>query len=177
MFRTMRRSIAVLLHNIRSAHNVGSIFRTADAAGVSSVYLTGYTPTPRDRFGRAQKDIAKTALGAERIVPWEYAASPGALIATLKREGWHIVGVEQDARAREYGALAPRAKTTFVFGNEVRGLSKPLREKCDALIEIPMRGAMVRHAHHPRRTRRGKESLNVSVAAGIVLFHALRRIG
>jgi len=148
----------VLLHNIRSAHNVGSIFRTADAAGVSRVYLSGYTPIPKDRFGREQKIIAKTALGAEKFIPWEYVASTPALIAALKKEGWTIVGIEQDKRSYDYRSYEWCEKTLFVFGNEVRGLSKELRDKCDALVEIPMRGK--------------KESLNVSVAAGIVLFAA-----
>lgn len=166
--------VAVLLHNIRSTHNVGSIFRTADAAGVSRIYVTGYTPTPCDRFGRARKDIAKTALGAEASVPWEHARDPMPLIASLKRKGWRIVGVEQDARAKDYRSFKAHGKTLFIFGNEVRGISPALRMACDELIEIPMRGAVVRQHHHPRHTGRGKESLNVSVAAGIVLFHALR---
>lgn len=147
--------VAILLHNIRSSHNVGSVFRTADAAGVLRVYLTGYTPTPTDRFERVQKDIAKTALGAEKAMPWEYHKTP-TVIARLKREGWCIVGVEQDARARDYRSLALTQPTLFIFGNEVKGLSPALRKACDELIEIPMRGK--------------KESLNVSVAAGIVLF-------
>ncbi len=161
---------AVLLHNVRSAHNVGSIFRTADAAGVSRMYLSGYTPAPRDRFGRAQKEIAKTALGAQKFVPWEYHASPVRRVSKLKREGWNIVGVEQDERAQDYRTFVCKTKTLFVFGNEVRGLSPALRKACDILIEIPMRDAMVRQAHHPCHSGRGKESLNVSVAAGIVLF-------
>lgn len=152
----MKRSIVALLHNIRSAHNVGSIFRTADAAGVSRVYLSGHTPIPEDRFGRAQKEIAKTALGAEKFLPWEYYASSMRIISKLKREGWRIVGVEQDARARDYRKFRAKNKTLFVFGNEVHGLSPALRRECDTLIEIPMRGK--------------KESLNVAVAAGIILF-------
>ncbi len=147
---------ALLLHNIRSAHNVGSIFRTADAAGVSRIYLTGYTPTPTDRFGRPQKEIAKTALGAEHTIPWEYAETPAPFIKNLKKGGWRIVGVEQDARAIDYRALTPDRPTLFILGNEVRGISLTLRDQCDVLIEIPMRGK--------------KESLNVGVAAGIVLF-------
>jgi tRNA G18 (ribose-2'-O)-methylase SpoU len=124
------------------------------------VYLTGYTPTPRDRFGRAQKEIAKTALGAERFVPWEYARNPMSFVASLKRQGWHIVGVEQDPRAKDYRSFKARGKTLFVFGNEVRGISPALRKGCDELIEIPMRGK--------------KESLNVSVAAGVALFQTFR---
>ena len=169
----MKYLIAVLLHNIRSAHNVGSIFRTSDAVGVGKVYLTGYTPKPIDRFDRAQKELAKTALGAEATVPWEYATSPIKFITRLHKDGWTVVGVEQDRDAYDYRAFTLKSPTMFVFGNEVHGLSRALCAKCDALIEIPMRGAMIRHANHPHRTRRGKESLNVSVAAGIVLFGAI----
>lgn len=151
--------VAVLLHNIRSTHNVGSIFRTADAAGVSRIYLSGYTPTPVDRFERTQKDIAKTALGAEKTVQWEYHNTP-KMIDRLKRDGWRIVGVEQDRRSRDYRSFTPSHPTLFIFGNEVRGLSPSLRKMCDELIEIPMRGK--------------KESLNVSVAAGVILFAALK---
>ena len=166
----MHSPVAVLLHNIRSTHNVGSIFRTADAAGVSRMYLSGYTPIPIDRFGRAQKDIAKVALGAEKYVSWEYAPSPSAVLKKLRKDGWNIVGVEQDSRAIDYRAFALQGPTLFIFGNEVRGISPSLRRQCDALIEIPMHGLLVRQAHHPRHTGRGKESLNVSVAAGIILF-------
>ena len=150
--------VAVLFHNVRSAHNVGALFRTADGAGVSKVYLTGYTPTPLDRFGRPQKEIAKTALGAEKTVPWEYAKSPAGVIERLRRDGWTIVGVEQDARSVDYRSFKVGGDTLFIFGAEVRGLSPALCRRCDVLIEIPMHGA--------------KESLNVSVAAGIILFRA-----
>jgi len=162
----MKQRIAVLLHNVRSTHNVGSIFRTAEAAGVKKIYLSGYTPTPTDRFGRVQKDIAKTALGAEEMLPWEYYSSPSKIIAELKRGGWEIVGVEQDKRAIDYrkfsagGGFSSGGKvhkpTLFIFGNEVKGMPPALRKKCDMLVEIPMHGK--------------KESLNVSVAAGIILF-------
>jgi len=149
--------LAALFHNVRSTYNVGALFRTADGAGVSKVYLTGYTPTPIDRFGRSQKDIAKTALGAEDSVVWEQAREPLSVIRRLRKEGWAIVGVEQDARAVDYRELRPNRPTLFIFGNEVRGLSRSLRDECDTLVEIPMHGK--------------KESLNVSVAAGIILFH------
>lgn len=151
-----RREMAVLLHNVRSAHNVGSILRTADASGVSRVYLTGYTPSPVDRFGRAQREIAKTALGAERFLAWEHHMSPLRLVRALRHSGWRVVGVEQDARSKNWRMFRRPRKTLFIFGNEVRGLSPALRASCDNLIEIPMRGA--------------KESLNVSVAAGVILF-------
>jgi 23S rRNA (guanosine2251-2'-O)-methyltransferase len=155
----MKVETMVLLHNVRSTHNVGSIFRTADAAGVSKILLTGYTPAPTDRFGRPQKDIAKTALGAERYLQWEHAKSPMKMIRDLKKEGWVVVGVEQDERAQDYRELDSSMKRIFLFGNEVRGLSKNLRNLCDRIIEIPMHGK--------------KESLNVSVTAGIILFSAL----
>ena len=169
------KRVAVLLHNIRSSHNVGSIFRTSDAAGVSEIYLSGYTPRPVDRFGRAQKEITKTALGAENTTPWEYATNPRSILSKLKKDGWTIIGVEQDTRAKDYRSLKPREKTVFVFGNEVRGISPEIRDQCDGLVEIPMQDAMVRQAHHPRHSGRGKESLNVSVAAGIILFSAISR--
>lgn len=150
------QEIAVLLHNVRSAHNVGAIFRTADAAGVSRVFLTGYTPHPRDRFDRPQKEIAKTALGAESFIPWESASSPASIIGRLRAEGWRIVGVEQDGAARDFREFQMLQPTLFLFGNEVHGLSRQVRSLSDELIEISMRGR--------------KESLNVAVAAGIILF-------
>ena len=150
------REVAVLLHNIRSAHNVGSIFRTADAAGVSKIFLSGYTPAPIDRFGYGRKDIAKVALGAENSVPWDYQKNPYAIVADLQSEKWKIVGVEQDVRAMDYRKFRPKGRVLYLLGNEVRGISPGLRKKCDVLIEIPMHGK--------------KESLNVAVAAGIILF-------
>lgn len=150
--------IAVVLHNVRSAHNVGSIFRTADAAGVSEIILSGYTPTPFDRFGRPQKEIAKTALGAEQVIPWESVTTSGEALRKLRAKGFSIVGVELDRRAVNFKKFKVEGDTAFVFGNEVRGLSPALRDACDSLVEIPMRGT--------------KESLNVSVAAGVILFNA-----
>ena len=152
----MKHQIAVLLHNVRSAHNAGSIFRTADVAGAKKVFLSGYTPAPRDRFGRIQKEIAKTALGAEQYLEWEYKKSPLSIISTLRKNGWYIVAVEQDKTSLDYRKFKLKKPTLFVLGNEVSGIPKSLLKKCDAIIEIPMRGK--------------KESLNVSVAAGIVLF-------
>lgn len=152
----MKKEVAVLLHDIRSAHNVGSLFRTADGAGVSHIYLSGYTPLPVDRFGRAQKEIAKTALGAETFLPWEYHASPVTVISMLRKKGWCVVAVEQDKRALDYRKFRIRKPTLFILGNEVDGVPKRLLDRCDDIIEIPMRGK--------------KESLNVSVAGGVVLF-------
>ncbi|MDO8564817.1 MAG: TrmH family RNA methyltransferase [bacterium] len=162
--------IYVILHNVRSVYNVGSIFRTADAAGVAKIFLTGYTPTPIDRFGRARRDFAKVSLGAEQSVAWEYQKSASALIRELKSEGVFCVCVEQDKQSTDYRKITSRKHTAFLFGNEVQGVPPALRKVCNVIAEIPMRGSMVRHAHHPRQTRTGKESLNVSVAAGIMLF-------
>ena len=150
------KQAAVLLHNVRSAHNVGSVLRTADAAGACGVYFSGYTPLPRDKFGRWQKDIGKTALGAERTVEWRSVRNVPLWLQHLKKQGWRVVGVEQDQRALDYRTLQSKGKTLFIFGNEVRGISQALRMQCDALVEIPMHGA--------------KESLNIAVAAGVVLF-------
>lgn len=156
--KSSSHDIAVLLHNIRSAHNVGSIFRTSDAVGVSRLYLSGYTPRPVDRFGREQKEITKTALGATAWIPWEYAKDPKVFIKKAHEAGWQVVGVEQDARSIDYRTFKVTQPTLFVLGNEVLGMSPAMRTSCDTIVEIPMYGK--------------KESLNVSVSAGIVLFSA-----
>ncbi|MBC8465272.1 MAG: RNA methyltransferase [Parcubacteria group bacterium] len=150
------KKIVLILHNIRSTYNVGAIFRTADGAGVSHVYLSGYTPLPVDQFNRPRKDIAKTALGAEVSVPWTATKNISTLISRLKKDGYTIVGLEQDERSVDYRSVPKKEKVALLVGNEVRGISPPLRKKCDVLIEIPMRGE--------------KESLNVSVATGIALY-------
>lgn len=156
----MRYPFFIILHNVRSAHNVGSVFRTADAAGVSHIYLSGYTPAPRDRFKRVQGEIAKTALGAECTVPWSTHRSLPKLMKTLRTQGIQVVGVEQDSRSRDYRVFVPERPVAFLFGNEVRGLSFAARSACDDLIEIPMFGM--------------KESLNVATTVGIILFSAIR---
>lgn len=151
----------LILHNIRSVHNVGSMFRTADAAGVSHIILSGYTPTPLDRFGRQRADFAKVSLGAEKTVPWTYVKTLSPTFARLKRAGYFLVALEQDARSHNifdftFPQNISQDSIALILGNEVRGVSKPLLQKCDAVLEIPMHGE--------------KESLNVSVAAGIALF-------
>jgi len=149
--------VYIILHNLRSAYNVGSIFRTADAVGASGVYLSGYTPKPIDNFGRADKKIAKTALGAEKSVPWQYQRSPSHLINKLRSSGVKVVAVEQSNRSIDYRKFKPSSPTAFVFGNEVSGISSATLNNCDQVIEIPMVGQ--------------KESLNVSVTVGVILFH------
>jgi len=150
------KEIVVILHNIRSGHNVGSIFRTADATGVERIILTGYTPLPVDKFGRPVSSIVKTALGAESSVPWSSAKRVGSVITRLKKDGFLIVGLEQDERSIDYRDIPSANKIALLSGNEVRGISSRLRDTCDMLMEIPMRGK--------------KESLNVSVATGIALY-------
>ena len=157
----------LILPDIRSALNVGAIFRTADALGIDKIYLVGVTPRPTDQFGRIQKDIAKSALGAEQTVPWEYKKSLAQLISKLKKEGFKIIAIEQDEKAVDYKTLRRGSgrgvkigeKNVFIVGTEVTGLPKNILSKCDIIAEIPMRGE--------------KESLNVSVATGVALFRIL----
>jgi tRNA G18 (ribose-2'-O)-methylase SpoU len=150
----------LILNDIRSVENVGAMFRTADAAGINKIYLTGYTPTPIDRFGRKRKDLAKSALGAEEFVAWEYRKNLSALIKKLKGESFFIIGIEQDKNSVDYKSLKlhPR-KNAFLVGTEVTGIPKNILKKCDVIAEIPMKGK--------------KESLNVSVACGVALFRIL----
>lgn len=148
--------IHLILSDIRSAHNVGSILRTADAGGVEKVHLCGITPAPVDRFGRKRADIAKVALGAEDVVPWESCKDVFKKIETLKGENFIVVGVEQHRRSIPYYTFTSKQPVAFVLGEETKGLSEEILSLCDAVVEIPMRGE--------------KESLNVSVALGVVLF-------
>lgn len=142
---------------------MGAIFRTADGAGVKKIFLTGYTAEPVDVLGRVKKEIAKTALGAEKTIAWEKHQNITTLLKKLKNNYRHsvsIVGVEKDVKgieATNYKKLKLEYPVAFVFGNEVKGLSKKVLERCDDIIEIPMRGK--------------KKSLNVSVVVGVILFH------
>ena len=162
------KEIKIILDNIRSIHNVGSIFRTADAAGVSKIYLVGTTPSPVDRFGRKRKDLAKVSLGAEESVAWEYVVDTKAtleLIKNLKKDRFTVVALEQDERSVDYrevflkmksGSTKKNGGIALILGNEVGGVSKELLDDAHIIAEIPMAGK--------------KESLNVSVAAGVALF-------
>jgi tRNA G18 (ribose-2'-O)-methylase SpoU len=146
----------IILYNIRSVENVGAIFRTADAAGIDKIYLTGYTPCPLDRFGRKRRDLAKSALGAEEFVPWEQKKSIHSLLTKLKKEGYQIIAIEQDKKSIDYKKVKLKQKNAFMVGEEVAGIPKNILSKGDVIAEIPMKGK--------------KESLNVSVAFGIALF-------
>lgn len=157
MYHLLTMRTFVILHNIRSAHNVGSVFRSADGAGVSKIFLTGYTPAPTDRFGREREEMVKTSLGATHSVPYEVVTDIQELLVTLKKEGVQIVAVEQTPQAIDYTTFVRTGDTAFIFGNEVTGVEPEILENVETHIHIPMSGV--------------KESLNVSVCAGIVLFH------
>lgn len=156
----MVSQISLLLHNIRSTHNVGAIFRTADAVGVSRIYISGYTPTPTDRFGRARSDITKASLGAEKTVVWESVEDVKDLIKRLKKEGFQICAIEQSKDSIDYRKIPKSKNILLILGNEVDGVEEDMLELCDTIAEIPMLGQ--------------KESLNVSVAAGVILYSLLK---
>ncbi len=160
MKKEYQKENILILHDIRSVENVGAMFRTSDAAGINKIYLTGYTPTPLDRFGRKRKDVAKSALGAEEFVPWEYKKNIKSLISNLKKLGFQIIAIEQDEKSVDYKKVKLKNKNAFLVGTEVTGIPKDVLEKCDVIAEIPMRGK--------------KESLNVSVALGVALFKILK---
>ena len=156
----MKKQTILILNDIRSTHNVGSIFRTSDACGISKIYLVGESASPVDRFGRDRKDIAKTALGAEKTIPWEYLESIDTLLNKLKKEKFKIIAIEQASNSVDYKKISIEGgKHAIIVGNEVSGVPKKILEKCDIIAEIPMVGK--------------KESLNVSVATGVVLFRIL----
>lgn len=152
MARQPDHQLYVIAHNIRSLHNVGSIFRTADSFGVDKVYLTGYTGTPPD------SKISKVALGAEEYVPWEQSKSLVRLVKKLRAEGVRIAVLENNVKYQtisleKYGPKFPLA---LILGEETKGNTKKILDLADDILEIPMHGQ--------------KESLNVSVACGIALY-------
>lgn len=144
----------VVLDNIRSTFNVGSVFRTADGAGVDKIYLAGITPTPD------HAKIKKTALGAEKYVEWEHFKDIRDIISKLRSEGFKIYPVEQFSESKDFREIDEYERMAFVFGNEITGISHNLLELTDEPIEIPMRGK--------------KNSLNVSTTVGIILYHFCR---
>jgi len=146
----------LILHNVRSAYNVGAILRTAECAGVRTVCLCGYTPDPVDRFGRVRQDVAKVALGAEELVSWEHCADIARLIPKLRKQGVTVVALEQHKQSKDYRTFRVDRPLALVVGEEVHGIEEPLLAACDHIVEIPLMGK--------------KESLNVSVATGIALF-------
>lgn len=142
--------IVLVLDNIRSLYNVGSMFRTADGFGVAKIYLCGITGTPE------QPGVLKVSLGAEAAVPWEKAARTWAVLARLRREGYRLVGLETAPAAQLLPRFRPRGPLALVVGNEVNGLSPASQRRLDAVVRIPMAGV--------------KQSFNVAVACGIALY-------
>lgn len=146
--------LVLILHNIRSRYNVGSIFRTADGAGVDKIYLCGITPYP------PHAKISKVALGAENYVKWENYRQTGRLIDKLKKEGYQIIALEQSKGSINYLKFKPKFPIALILGAEISGLPDRLLRKCNKIIEIPMRGQ--------------KESLNVTVALGVSIFNIIK---
>ncbi len=154
------KTCVVVLDNIRSVENTGSVFRTAEGLGVSKIYLVGTTPAPIDRFGRKRGDFAKVSLGAEDLIEWEHVKGVEEALTTLKEQGFKIISLEQDPRSVSVASCPkPLEPFALIVGNEVEGVSKMALDMSDEVVEIEMKGE--------------KESLNVSVAAGIALFNLL----
>ena len=144
--------VVLVLDNIRSAHNVGSAFRTADAFGVDKVYLGGICPVP------PSPELRKVALGAEEVVPFEHVSDVVSLVKSLQAEGYKVIAVEQTVNSVKLDAFRrdPSARYALVFGNEVDGVQQAVVDACDFALEIPQQGT--------------KHSLNVSVSIGVVLW-------
>lgn len=155
-----RLPVIVVLDNIRSLYNTGAFFRTADGCAVERLVLCGITPRP-DQGGRQQRAIAKTALGAELAVPWEYRADTRAALATVAAAGYHVVAVETAAPAVELSDWVPSWPLCLVFGHEKDGIGGEVAGLVETSVRIPMLGQ--------------KRSLNVATAAGVVLYEVLRR--
>lgn len=154
---TIARRVHVVLDDVRSRHNVGSVFRTSDSFGVAHLHLCGFTPLPPHR------EIEKTALGATASVAWSHAPDSAALVNDLRRQGFLVLAVEQTVAARELQQVrVPEDRPlALVFGNEVNGVSDAVIEACDGCVVVPQRGT--------------KHSLNVSVCAGVVMHWLVGR--
>ena len=149
-----RIPVSILVEDVRSVHNVGAIFRSADGFGAEKIYLSGYTAYP------PREDLHKTALGAEDSVPWEYHKDPIKIAKKIKKNGMQLVLVEQTVNSRSIYNTIHNFPLCFIVGNEVQGVSEKLANLADVHIEVPMRGI--------------KQSLNVSVATGIVGYELAR---
>lgn len=160
MYSSTMKTGVLILDNIRSVENTGSIFRTAECLGVSKIYLIGTTPAPLDRFGRERSDFSKVALGAEKLVEWEYTKEITTAIKELKEQNFKILALEQDEASKDLKGFKSPDQFALIVGNEVEGVNKEALKKCDTILEIEMSGE--------------KESLNVSVATGIALFELLK---
>jgi tRNA G18 (ribose-2'-O)-methylase SpoU len=152
-----RLPVAVVCENIRSLYNVGSIFRTSDGAGIGRLYLCGYTGFP------PRREIDKTALGSTESVPWEYLSDPAQAVKELRSRGYCIVALEHTKAGLSYAHASYPLPLCIVLGNEVDGVSERILGMCDAAVEIPMHGL--------------KQSLNVAVAYGILVYHIAYVVG
>jgi tRNA G18 (ribose-2'-O)-methylase SpoU len=150
--KTGKTPIVVILDNIRSCNNIGSVFRTSDALLVESIYLCGYTATPPN------KDIHKTALDAEKSVDWKYFKETSDAVTELRSNGYKVYAIEQVDKSMLLPDFTPKPdeKIALIFGNEVKGVQQKIVNLCDGAIEIPQYGT--------------KHSFNISVSAGIVLW-------
>ena len=155
--RSDKTPVIAVLENIRSAYNVGSVFRTADAFLLEAVYITGYTCTP------PHKEIKKTALGAEDTVAWKHFSNAAEAIASLKADGYKVYAVEQAVNSLylQQTNFSSEEKIAVIFGNEVTGIEQDTIKQCDGCIEIPQLGM--------------KHSLNIATAAGVVLWEIVRK--
>lgn len=161
------RQIVLVAHNLRSTHNAGSLLRTAEGLGVGKIWLTGYSPYPQRETAREtrlphlaakiDKQIAKTALGAQKSAKWAHAANTEEVIKELKQAGYKIAGLEQAKDSISLPDFKPPEKTALIVGSEVEGIEPGILEMCDYILEIPMFGK--------------KESYNVVQAAAMALYH------
>ncbi|PID51950.1 MAG: RNA methyltransferase [Candidatus Moraniibacteriota bacterium] len=163
----MKKNFYLILHNIRSAYNVGAIFRTADGAGVDHVYLTGYTPTPPDGTRayttKPERMIIKTALSAHEHVSWSKYDDIDDVFSDIRKKGdVSIVALEQGEYSINYKQYVTDKNIALILGNEPVGIDEETLAKCDTMIDIPMRGS--------------KKSLNVSVAAGIAMYELIDKV-
>lgn len=160
----MKQQVVLIVNNIRSTHNVGSIIRTAEGFGVSRIYFTGYTPYPTSKndkrlphiSSKLNAQITKTALGAEDSIPWSYHPDVQGLIDELKSKSFEITALEQDAESIRIDKYTPSQKTAIILGSEVDGVDESLLRECDRVVEIPMFGK--------------KESFNVVQATAVLLY-------
>ncbi len=150
-----RTPVVAVIENIRSMHNVGSIFRSSDGMRLEKLYLTGFTPVP------PRPEINKTALGSTESVPFEYHKNTMPLLIALKKQGYSIVVVEQTDDSKSFFDVDYSFPLCIIFGNEVDGISEEVTQIADMAVEIPMQGI--------------KHSLNVSVAFGIISYHILSK--
>ena len=145
----------VIIDNVRSALNVGAIFRTASGLGIHTIYLCGITPTPFDPKGKKRRDFIKTALGSEDEIFWEQRKDIKDVVLELKKEGYEVVAIEQDDRSIDYKSYVIKSdKVALIVGSEVDGVSQETLNLCDGTVEVPMLGL--------------KESLNVTIAFAVV---------